>query len=116
MPGYLEDLCPTEPALMADLLRMFLMDAAASVDKLSKQATAADAVAAARTLHTLKGSCSQMGGQHMERILEEMEERLREVGIETTRELLPALKVAFQELREAIENRMFTAADDPPRG
>ena len=110
MPGYIEELCLTEPALIAELLQLFLRDAAASMEGLAEQTKVFDIAATARTLHTLKGSCMQMGGHMMGQLLEEMEERLRDHGIEATCELLPILRAAFQAMRAGIENWMLTVA------
>lgn len=115
MPGYLQELLPAEPALMDELFHLFLEDATVSMYELTEQTRLADELEIARTLHTLKGSCSQMGGDAMSQILEEMEERLRGRGIEAVSELLPALRAAFQALRSGIEDWMLKATDDPSR-
>jgi HPt (histidine-containing phosphotransfer) domain-containing protein len=113
MPDYLEELCRGECALVGELLHMFLVDAGALMEVLTEQTRLADVTAIARTLHTLKGSCSQMGGQVVSQILEKMEEQLRQGSLETSRELLPGLRVAFESLRAGIEDWLLRVTDDP---
>jgi PAS domain S-box-containing protein len=73
IPDYLAEMMTEEPELGADLLRLFLEDSSKSVAALKDAAANLDSAGAARILHSLKGSCAQMGGIAMASLCARME-------------------------------------------
>jgi len=110
-PDYLQEISSVTPHLVAELVELFLRDAAADLEILNEQTKLLDAEAAAMTLHSLKGSSRQIGGLAMGDLLEAMEDLLRWHGVEAIRDYLPVLGFAFQSLRTEMEYWIVRLAD-----
>ena len=111
LPDYLQETSSVTPHLVAELVGLFLRDAAADLKSLNEQTKQLDAEAAATTLHSLKGSSRQIGGLAMGDLLEAMEDILRRHGVDALRDYLPVLGVAFQSLRTEMECWVFRLED-----
>lgn len=57
-----------------------------------------------RALHTLKGSCSQVGGKRMEQFCSRLEVLVKQSGIEPFATFISGIKQEFYELRTALED------------
>lgn len=100
VPEYLDAVRLEAPQVWLELTQSYLDSAGAQLADLDRQLSLPDASAAARTLHSLKGSSRQIGGMTVGDIAEELESET-ETG--AMRERLPDLNSAFDELRAQIE-------------
>jgi two-component system sensor histidine kinase RpfC len=117
MPEFLCELQRSEPDLLAELVRMFLGDGAAHLDRLREQVTQEDSKAMVGTQHAFKGSALQIGAMRVAAILIDMEEKLAKGGIEAVKELLALLSASLQEvcleMEELISGRPAAKEDAP---
>ena len=99
IPDYLAEMMSDEPDMGADLLRLFLEDSSKSVAALRDAVSKRDADGTARILHSLKGSCAQMGGMAMANLCLRMEQG----GLEGNAAGMVEVESQFNFLRKAME-------------
>ena len=113
----LKELTADDPALLAELIDLFLTDAPKLMDQMRRATEDEDAPALRRAAHTMKGSSGQMGALRIQDIcatIETLAETGSLVGVEP---LLTELSLAFarsvSELR-SLGNGALTVGDAAP--
>jgi HPt (histidine-containing phosphotransfer) domain-containing protein len=100
---------------MSELVRLFLGDGAAHLNRLREQVLEKDTKAMAGTLHAFKGSALQIGAMRVAEILIEMEIKLAARGIDAIRDFMDGLSTAFQEvcleMEELISGQSIVSED-----
>jgi HPt (histidine-containing phosphotransfer) domain-containing protein len=93
----------TEPRLSAELVTLYLQDIATNFAELTAQFKSSDPRLIRNTLHTMKGSCRQVGALSLGDLIERMEGRLHASGIDATRPGIHELLKSFALLRSEME-------------
>jgi CheY-like chemotaxis protein/HPt (histidine-containing phosphotransfer) domain-containing protein len=108
VPEYLTELISEDAGTAAELIQTFLDDAAASLANLEKAVAAREADRASRILHSLKGSCSQMGALGIARICSDLEQGAVADNLAECRMRLPELRAAFTALNPLMSALLTT--------
>ena len=100
-PDYLTELMAEDPDTGAELIELFLRDTGEALEALEKALADADASAAGRLLHSVKGSSAQMGALAVSAVCAEMEEAFSAPGQAANPALaLQAASARLSELKE----------------
>lgn len=92
-----------EPALIAELIDIFLSDAPQRLEEIAKGLTHGDLQSVERAAHTLKSSSANIGALGLSRICREMEELARARNLEPIRPLFVRSEHAMSEVQSALE-------------
>ena len=92
-----------EPDILNELIEMFQADVPLQITFLRKAVEAADVPSAERIVHTLRGSCANMGAARMEALCKRLEEMARSGDLAATPPLISRLEVEFGRVRVALE-------------
>jgi CheY-like chemotaxis protein len=104
------------PALARELCDLFLRETPTRLDQLARALDAGDLRLAARTAHSIKGSCWVVGAGQMGALAEGIEHRLAEWSAPETAEQVASLAAEFDRLRPALEAELTVgAAKSGPR-
>ena len=106
-PEYMGELVLDCPDVVSDLLRLFLCDAAVRLDILREQALNFDALAITKSLHTLKGSCFQIGAQRLGTLIQDIESCYAAGQCLDVVQLFHPVDEAFASLRTELFNKIY---------
>jgi two-component system sensor histidine kinase/response regulator len=95
-----------EPGFVAELAEMFLRDAETRIGTLREDANTSEFGSIARTAHSLKGSCSNMGAANMAAICADLEQGAAARDLGRTYQLLEHLEAEFGMVRLALESEL----------
>jgi two-component system, sensor histidine kinase and response regulator len=95
-----------EPDILKELIELFLEYVPPQLKALREAAEMEDAHSVERTVHTLKGSCGNLGAVKMVAICAELEEIGRSGDLTTTPELIFRLEEEFGRVRAALEKEL----------
>ncbi|MBF0242863.1 MAG: response regulator, partial [Desulfamplus sp.] len=95
-----------DTALISMLVKMFIEDTPKQIDVLKGYLDAADAAKAERQVHSIKGSCANVGGEAMMALAQKMERLAKAGDLAAVDELLPDLHAEFNRLKEDIEKEL----------
>ena len=104
IPDYLGEIISQDPSAGSDLLQVFLEDTINHLAVFRKALENEDAAAVSKILHSLKGSCRQMGALAIADFCESMETAAAFPAEEDRQEL----EVRFTQVREAMEHHLET--------
>jgi HPt (histidine-containing phosphotransfer) domain-containing protein len=93
-----------DSSLLAELIGMFLEDSPGQLSAVRRAAAQKDFDALKRAAHSLKESCVSLGARRVAVICAELEGKGRDQTMEGVYELLPRLRVEFEQAREALES------------
>lgn len=91
------------PGFLAELIDLFLKEAAVHLGKLRESLAAKDAKTFERSAHTLKGSCGNLGAQAMSRICADLQATGHAADWARAAELLPGLEAEFRAVATELE-------------
>ena len=91
------------PGFLAELIDLFLKEAAVHVAKLRESLASKDARAFERSAHTLKGSCGNLGAQAMSRLCADLQTVGHAADWARAAELLPPLEEEFRAVCRELE-------------
>jgi HPt (histidine-containing phosphotransfer) domain-containing protein len=91
------------PGFVAELIDLFLKEAAVHVSKLRESLAARDARTFERSAHTLKGSCGNLGAQAMSRMCADLQTVGQTADWGRAAELLPGLEEEFRSVSRELE-------------
>jgi HPt (histidine-containing phosphotransfer) domain-containing protein len=91
------------PGFLAELIDLFLKEAAGHVAKLRETLHSKDARAFERAAHTLKGSCGNLGAQAMSRMCADLQTVGHDADWVRGAELLPAVEEEFKAVIRELE-------------
>jgi HPt (histidine-containing phosphotransfer) domain-containing protein len=111
VPDYMEDLYTSQPDIWLELVELYLKDASSSLATLEEQLLHADSEAAARTLHSLKGSSKQIGGLAVGERSAQIEDEVSRGEWHAARQAFPGLSLAFQSLHREMEEAICALAN-----
>jgi HPt (histidine-containing phosphotransfer) domain-containing protein len=92
------------PGFLAELIDLFLKEAAVHVAKLRESLQSRDARTFERSAHTLKGSCGNLGAQAMSRICADLQTVGHAADWTQAAALLPNLEEEFRIVRIELES------------
>ena len=95
IPEYLTEMLSEDADAATELIQMFLDDTTASLEKLDEALAAGVPDRVSRLLHSLKGSCGQMGAVKIARIFEELERSAGAGELDPTRLRLAEIREKF---------------------
>jgi two-component system, sensor histidine kinase and response regulator len=95
-----------DPDILKELMELFLADVPLQLVVLRKAVEAGDVASVGRIVHTLKGSCGNMGARSMEALCTELEEIVRSEELRTAPELISRLEEEFGRARVALEEEV----------
>ncbi|MBF0390229.1 MAG: response regulator [Desulfamplus sp.] len=95
-----------DKALISMLVKMFIEDTPKQIDVLKGYLDSADAVKAERQVHSIKGSCANVGGEAMMALAQKMERLAKAGNLAAVDELMPDLNAEFNRLKEDIEKEL----------
>ena len=96
LPEYLREILAEDSATGAELIQMFRTDAEASIGSMEQAVANGNMQAALRVLHSLKGSCGQMGSVGVARLCGELEQEARAGDLTGSRTRLPELRAGVE--------------------
>ena len=99
----LRELSPDEPTFLRDIIDLFITDVAERLLDLERALASADTQLLTRSAHTIKGSCSNFGAAELMRISQVMESQGKVSDVAGAAALLPALKVEYTAVSEALK-------------
>jgi PAS domain S-box-containing protein len=102
IPDYLVEMIEQDPAIGSDLVQVFLEDTASSLLALRHAVERGDATSVNKTLHSLKGSCLQIGALAVADLCESMEGAAALPEVATADEL----ERRFRAVRAAMEDHL----------
>jgi len=91
------------PGFLAELIDLFLREAAGHLAKLRESLASRDARTFERSAHTLKGSCGNLGAQAMSRICADLQTVGHEADWARATELVPAVEEEFKAVTKELE-------------
>ncbi len=91
------------PNFLAEIIDLFLREAAGLVEKLRAAVESRDAALFERSAHTLKGSCGNLGAQAMSRLCAELQAVGHAADWPRAAILLPDLEKEFAQVRAELE-------------
>ena len=91
------------PVVLAELIDLFLKDAAVHVSRLRESVASRDGRAFERTALALKGSCGNLGAQAMSRMCADLQALGHASDWARAGELLPGLEEEFREVSRELE-------------
>ena len=91
------------PGFLAELIDLFLKEAAVHVSKLHESFASKDARTFERAAHTLKGSCGNLGAQAMSRMCADLQTVGHAADWARAEQLLPALDEEFKVVTRELE-------------
>jgi HPt (histidine-containing phosphotransfer) domain-containing protein len=91
------------PVVLADLIDLFLKEAAAHLSSLRENIALRDGRAVERTARTLKGSCGNLGAQAMSRICVDLQSAGHAAEWTRAEDLLRGLEVEFRAVSGELE-------------
>ena len=99
----LEEINAVDPPAGEELLRLYLEDTASTLVQLAQYAEKGDLKGVLRSVHTLKGSCRQIGATRMGDLAEHAESCLGSSGLENAALQIHYLRRSFQPVRREIQ-------------
>jgi CheY-like chemotaxis protein len=97
-----------DPDILKELMELFLADVPLQLVVLRKAVEAGDVSSVGRVVHTLKGSCGNMGARSMEALCTELEEIVRSEELRAAPGLISRLEEEFGRARVALEEEVST--------
>jgi HPt (histidine-containing phosphotransfer) domain-containing protein len=94
---------PSSPGFLAELIDLFLKEAAIHLTTLRDSLGARDARAFERSAHTLKGSCGNLGAQAMSRLCSDLQSIGHSADWIRAAQLLPGLEEEFKSVKTELE-------------
>lgn len=91
------------PDFLAELIDLFLKEAAVHLAKLRESYGSKDARLFERSAHTLKGSCGNLGAQAMSRMCADLQTVGHDADWPRAAELLPLLEEEFKTVTRELE-------------
>lgn len=104
--GGLRELVGDGPALLDELVGLFVEDTKERLSVLGGAVAGADAEAVRRTAHTIKGSSGNMGARWMRELSGALEEAGTARDLERASDLLGRIEEEFVRVRRALEEEM----------
>jgi HPt (histidine-containing phosphotransfer) domain-containing protein len=95
---------PSSPGFLAELIDLFLKEAAVLVSKLRDALGRKDAKQFEHAAHTLKGSCGNLGAQAMSRLAADLQAAGHAADWGRAAALLPGLEEEFRTVRIELES------------
>ena len=103
IPSYLAEMISDEAEAAAELIQMFLDDAASSLEKLDRALAENSPDRVTRLLHSMKGSCGQMGALKISQLCAGLESGALTGDLSGARLRFPEMRSAFSEVRHLME-------------
>jgi two-component system, sensor histidine kinase and response regulator len=97
-----------DPNILKELIELFLADVPLQLVVLRKAVEAGDVSSVGRIVHTLKGSCGNMGARSMGTLCTELEEIVRSEELSAAPELISRLEEEFGRARVALKEEVST--------
>ncbi len=94
-----------DASLLAELVELFVDETPSRLTALRDAVEGKDAGAVEQTVHTLKGSCSNMGAWRMANLCAKLQELSRSGDLTPAPELLDQLQAEFDRVRATLEDR-----------
>lgn len=101
---------PDDPSALTELVELFLEDLPVRFAELRSAAARNDVAALRTSVHTLKGSASNMGARRLAEVCRNLEEKLGKGDVIDLPSALPALELEEAPLVEALRHWMATAS------
>jgi HPt (histidine-containing phosphotransfer) domain-containing protein len=94
---------PGEPDVLAEVLGLFLLEAAGRLETIRAAAAAGDAAALERAAHTFKGAAGAVGAMTLQAACRELEEQAKRPGLAPGAADLAVLHSEFARVKVAID-------------